>query len=99
MRTDITHSFEDFERIAEDYFELIPPDTDSFDLELCTFWEYEEWDKLLIFHFDNEMDLNFFYDKLIECPKYEESFDIEDHFEGVNRKALTITIESKSTGL
>ena len=99
MRTDLTHSFEDFERIAEDYFELIPPDTDSFDLDLCTYWEYEEWDKLLVFHFERYDDLLAFHDKILECPKNEESFAIGDHFDGIDTENLTITIESKSTGL
>jgi len=98
MRTDIGQTFEDFERIAEDYFNLIPPDTDSFDLTNCT-WQYDEFDKLFIFQFENEWDLDSFYDKITECPKYEESYDIGDHFEGVNRKTLKITVEAKEGGL
>ena len=99
MRTDITDSFEDFERIAEDYFDLIPPDTDSFKLELTTTWTYEEFDKLMTFYFENEWDLDEFLDVLEECPKLNESFGMNDLHDAVNRKALTITIEGKEGGL
>ena len=99
MRTDVTDSFEDFERIAEDYFDLIPPDTDSFKLNLCTKWVYEEWDKLLIFHFENEWDLDDFLETLKECPKLDETFGMDDLHDAVDRKKITITVEGKEGGL
>ncbi len=99
MRTDITHTYEDFERIAEDYFELIPPDPESFDLDLCISWDYDEDYKLLIFKFDDEWDMDAFVEKVEDCAKYRETFDINDHFEGVNRETLTVTVEGKEGGL
>ena len=99
MRKDVTDSFEDFERIAEDYFDLIPPDTDSFNLDLCLTWSFDDLDKLMIFYFENEWDLYSFYDKLIECPKLNESFGMDDLHDSVDREKLTITIEGKEGGL
>jgi hypothetical protein len=99
MRTDITDSFEDFERIAEDYFDLIPPDTDSFNLQLCNTWVYDENNKLLIFFFADEWLLEEFYETVKECPKLDESFGMDDLFEAIDRKKLTITIEGKEGGL
>jgi len=99
MRTDITESFEDFERLAEDYFDLIPPDTDSFDFDLCTKWEFDEWEKTFKFYFEKEWDLDAFLDKLMDCPKMDETIALNDMAEGVNRQALTITVEGRQGGL
>lgn len=99
MRSDVLDTFEDFERIAEDYFMLIPPDTDSFDLELCTKWIYDDLYNTLTFYFDDEWNLDTFLDKITECPKYQETYDIGDHFDGVDRKNLKIIVEGKATGL
>ena len=99
MRADVLDTFEDFERICEDYFHLIPPDTDSFDLDLCTKWVYDDFERTLTFYFEDEWKLDEFYDKITDCPKYEESFDIGDHFDGVDRKNLKIIVESKEMGL
>lgn len=99
MRTDITDSYEDWERLAEDYFDLIPPDTDSFDLSLCIKWDYDDWRKTFKFYFDNEWDLDSFLDKVEDCPKKDETFGIGDLYEGVDRENLTITVEGKEGGL
>jgi len=99
MRTDITESFEDFERLAEDYFMLIPPDTDSFRLDLCTKWEFDEWEKTFKFYFENEWDLDSFLDVLMDCPKLDETIALNDMYEGVNRETLTIVVEGREGGL
>jgi len=99
MRTDITDSFEDFERIAEDYFDLIPPDTDSFKLKLCKTWTYDENDKIMVFYFEDEWALDEFYEEVKECPKLDESFGMDDLFDAIDRKALTLTVEGKEGGL
>ena len=96
MRHDLTQTFEDFERIAEDYFMLIPPDTDSFNIGICSRWVYDDMYNTITFYFENEWDLDTFYDKMIECPKYGESFITSDHFDGVDRKNLKIMIEGSS---
>jgi hypothetical protein len=43
--------------------------------------------------------LDSFYDKLIECPKLNESFGMDDLHDSVDREKLTITIEGKEGGL
>lgn len=99
MRSDITQTFEDFERIAEDYFMMIPPDTDSFNLEICTRWEFDDAFNTLTFYFDDPWKFDEFHDKLLECPRYEESFAVGDHFEGADRQNLKIVVEGKESGL
>jgi hypothetical protein len=99
MRYDVLNTIEDFEKICEDYFLIIPPDIDSFDLDICTKWEYNDFDRTLVFYFEDEWNLDSFYDKLVDCPKYEETFDVGDFFEGVDRENLKIVVESKETGL
>jgi len=99
MRNDVLDTFEDFERICEDYFMLIPPDTDSFNLELCTSWTYDDMYNTLTFTFVDEWNLDSFLDKILECPKYEETYAVGDHFDGVDRQKLTIIVEGKETGL
>jgi hypothetical protein len=98
-RGDIMQTQEDFERIAEDYFMLIPPDTDYFDLDKCVKWEFNEFDRTLTFYFENEWDLDEFLDKIMDCPALEVTFEIGNIYEGVNRDKLTITIEGKEGGL
>jgi len=99
MRNDITKSYEDFERLAEDYFDLIPPDTDSLDLELTLDWEFNDDNKLFIFYFENEWLLDEFLNKLEECPKLNESVALNDMFDGVDREKLVITLEGRQGGL
>ena len=99
MRNDILMTFEDFERVAEDYFHLIPPDTDSFKLDLCVSWEYDEVDNVLKFYFDDDWLMDEFYDEILDCPKLNESFGIDDMFESYDRENKIITIEGKEGGL
>lgn len=99
MRTDVLETFEDFERVAEDYFWLIPPDTDSFLLEKCISWSYDDFDNTMTFRFDNEWDLDEFNDKMADCPKFDESFDYYDELKPVDRENLSITIQGKESGL
>lgn len=95
----VLDTFEDFERIAEDYFFLIPPDTDSFLLDICNDWKFDEFENTLTFYFDSLWDLETFNDKMIECPKFGESFDYFDVLDSVDRKNLKIVIQGKMKGL
>ena len=98
QRTDITNSFEDFERIMEDYFQVIPPDINSFKIDKCLFWEYDDMENTVTFHFEDEWYLDEYLDSLEDCPKLRTSFDFET-FDSADRQNLTITIVGKIGGL
>jgi len=83
---------EEWLRVAEDYFELIPPDIDFFKIELCIKYEVNHFEKELIFYFDDLFKLEEFLDKVKDCPLYEATFNIE--FDGVDYDNLTITIKA-----
>jgi len=99
VRNDILDSFEDWERVAEDYFWLIPPDTDSFLLEKCTSWVFDDSDNTMTFYFDSDWDMQSFNDKMIQCPKFGESFDYYDNLAPLDSTKLKITIQGKMKGL
>jgi len=99
MRGDIAYTWEDWERLAEDYIRLIPPDNEAFDFDLVTKWEFDEDNRIFIFYFDNEWDMDAFYDKITESPAYETLYAIGDLFEGVDRENLKIIVEGKEGGL
>lgn len=98
QRTDLTQSFEDFERVMEDYFQIIPPDVESFNLENTTHWEYSDFRNTVTFYFSDDWYLDAFLDKILDCPKYLRTFDM-DSIDGIDRQNLTITIEGKTGGL
>ena len=56
-RTDLTQSQEDFARVMEDYFRIIPPFLDFFDLNKIKKWHYDDFDNTITFYFDNKDDL------------------------------------------
>jgi hypothetical protein len=91
QRTDITQSF-------EDYFQVIPPDINSFKIDKCLFWEYDDMENTVTFHFEDEWYLDEFLDSLEDCPKLRTSFDFEA-FDTADRQNLTITIVGKIGGL
>lgn len=101
QRTDVTQSFEDFERIMEDYFQVIPPDIDFFEIEKCSYWDYDDMENTVTFYFEDEWYLQEFLDELEECPKLRFTFDMDDSysFDGVDRQNLRITIVGKTGGL
>ena len=100
MRNDLVKSYEELERVCEDYFFLLPPDMDMLHIEeLVDDWEFDEFENTLTFKFRDVWDLDTFMDYVEESPKYEESFAIGDMHEGVNREKLTVIIEGKEKGL
>ncbi len=100
MRDEYTQSFEDFERIMEDYFQVIPPDSDFFKLELLTKWEFFDLHNVVVFYFNDDWDLTAFLDTLEECPLYKVTFDLEeDIYGGIDRDNLKISVQGKIGGL
>jgi hypothetical protein len=99
MRGDLLQTQEDFEKVLEDYFMIIPPDNESFDLEKCISWDYNDFDRTITFYFDNEWDLEEFNDKMNDCPAKGVMFDVGNNFDGVDRKNLKIIIEGNEGGL
>jgi|SaaInlStandDraft_4_1057021.scaffolds.fasta_scaffold88052_2 hypothetical protein len=98
QRTDITTSFEDFERVMEDYFQVIPPDIDSFKLTKTINWKYDDFDNAMIFYFADDWELQSFKDDMTECPALNTFFGFEE-YEDVDLNELTITINGKIGGL
>jgi len=98
-RTDLIYTFEEWERLAEDYMSLIPPDNEFFDFEYVKKWYYDDLRNVFVFEFGNEWDMQTFIDKVEECPMYMVTFDIGDLYEGIEWDKLRVTVEAKEGGL
>jgi hypothetical protein len=97
QREDLTQSYEDFERVMEDYFQIIPPDTDFVKVDVAKRWQYNDVERSVTFYFEDAWYLQEFIDKLFYCPK-KYSFLFEEH-EHIDRENLTVTIIGKIGGL
>lgn len=98
QRNDLSNSLEDFERVMEDYFQIIPPDIDFFKIDKSLGWEYCDLKNIVTFYFEDDWYLDEFLDEVLECPKYLKSFYL-DPIDGVDREKLTIILEGKIGGL
>jgi hypothetical protein len=98
QRTDITQSFEDFERVMEDYFQVIPPDIDFFKIEKATHWSYDDMENSVSFWFEDDWTMQEFKDNLEECPLWETTFDA-DAFDGIDWQEKRITVIGHVGGL
>ena len=98
QRTDVTQSYEDFERILEDYLGVIPPDSEYFLVEKANRWEYDDIEQAVIFYFDDDWSLDEFKDRLNDCQATNIFFAFEE-FDHVDREKLTITVIGKEGGL
>lgn len=98
QRMDITQSFEDFERIMEDYFQVIPPDIDHFKTDIVTHWDYNDVEHSVTFYFDDDWKLQEFLDEMMECPAKDSFFEYEE-YEHLDRVKNTITIIGREGGL
>ena len=98
QRTDVTQSFEDFERIMEDYFQVIPPDIDFFKLDDVLHWDYDDLEQAVTFFFEDDWYLQAFIDNVEECPAKNSFFEF-DEFDCVDREKLTVKIIGKIGGL
>jgi len=97
QRNDVTQSEEDFGRIMEDYFAIIPPKIEAFQLKFVKLWTYDDLENTMTFSFENELALNDFLDefeKLPECYIFE-----YNEYEHLDRQNLTMTIIGKDGGL
>jgi hypothetical protein len=97
QRTDLSQTFEDFERVLEDYLHIIPPDSDFFLHEKASKWVYDDMQQSLTFYFDDAWLMDEFKDKLEHCPG-KMYFKCEE-FEHVDRENLTITVIGLKGGL
>lgn len=97
QRQDMSQTFEDFERIMEDYYQIIPPDINHFDIEKCSHWEFDDVEKCVHFHLLDEWYLQEFIDAVKECP-HKFSFKFEEH-EDVDMENLIVTVYGKIGGL
>ena len=95
---DLDKSFEEFERIMEDYFWAYGPDLTAFKMDYVKDWTYLPDTQQVEFKFDSALDMEFFYDAVLECPKYQESFDI-DWYDGKDDVNLTLMLDGKEGGL
>lgn len=98
QRTDLTDSYEDFERVMEDYFQVIPPDIDSFKVNTAQRWKYDDITNTITFWFEHEWDLLDFHDSLVECANYGMTYGIDD-YDGVDYQELKLTVVSYKGGL
>ncbi len=98
QRTDVTQSYEDFERILEDYLGVVPPDSEFFKMEKVNRWVYDDNEQSIMFYFEDDWVLDEFKDALDECPATNVFFAFEE-FEHVDREKLTITVVGKLGGL
>ena len=97
QRSDLTQSFEDYERVMEDYFQLIPLELRFFTVEKASRWEYNEFERSMTFYFVDEWTLDEFLDTMKDCPK-KFAYDFEE-YEHVDRKNLTIKMIGRIGGL
>ncbi len=97
MRTDVTDSYEDMERVLEDYFRIIPSDMHYFKMENVTQWEYDDSEKMIRFYFDNEWTMDEFFDKIRYSPKMM-TVHMEEH-DCVDRQNFTISMYGRVGGL
>jgi len=89
---------EDFARVMEDYFGVIPPEVDKFDLEKILFWDYEDIDNTMTFYFENDFHLNDLIEHLQSTPSNGFLY-IFDEYQHLDRENLTLTIVGKTGGL
>lgn len=99
MRSDLSQTLEDFERVAEDYFHLIPPDVHDFKIDLCVHWEYDDISNILIFDFDDVWNMEEFYDKILACPRYKMHYALDETYPGMDYVNNRIIVEAKKGGL
>ena len=97
MRTDVTDSYEDMERVLEDYFRIIPSDMHYMKMESVIQWEYDDATKSITFYFADEWTMDEFFDKLKYSPKLM-TVHCEEH-DCVDRENFSITIFGKVGGL
>lgn len=97
-RNDISQTFEDFERVMEDYFAIIPPELHQFDLNKIIRWEYDDINNSMTFYFENEWLLDEYVDMLEQSPSVNRIFEYND-YEHIDRKNLSLTIIGKDGGL
>ena len=98
MRGDLSKTYDDFERVAEDYFMLIPSDLMSFDMDLVLDWDYDDIGRKLMFKFNRKWDMENFIDKIKDCPKMGMSFEFDDVFD-IDSKNNVVTIHGTVGGL
>lgn len=98
QRQDISSSFEDFERIMEDYFAIIPPDIDKFELVKTSGWEYDDLENTMMFYFDDMWLMDEFTEMLKDLPSTNMIFEYNE-YEHLDREKMTITIVGKDGGL
>jgi len=98
QRTDLSQTFEDFERVLEDYLHVIPPDTKFFLVEKATKWEYDDTRQALVFYFEDDWTLQEFVDRLGDCVS-KGMFFLCDEYEHVDRENLIVTVIGIKGGL
>ena len=92
-------SLDDLERILEDYFGVIPSDIDmNFKLELVKDWEFDPFDYLMTFYFENEWDAMDFFDVLTESPKAEMTFTFDEFGTGLFEDEKKVVIKGGEDG-
>ena len=97
QRADLSQTFEDFERVMEDYFRIIPPDIEFFKVDIATHWEYDDVNRSVKFYFADDWYLQEFIDKLKTCPA-KINFKFEE-YENVDREKLIVEVIGKIGGL
>lgn len=98
MRTDVNEdSYEDLERVLEDYFRIIPSDMMFIRMDLVTRWDYDDSKRMMRFHFANEYDMTDFFDKFRDSPKSMMVY-MEEH-DCVDRENFVISMYGKEAGL
>lgn len=98
QRNDIIQTPEDFARVMEDYFGIIPPEVNQFDLDRILFWDYDDVEHSMTFYFEDPFDLNALVEHLQNTPK-NGLFYIFDEYQHLDRDKLTLTIIGKIGGL
>ena len=98
QRNDLLQTSEDFGRVMEDYFAIIPPDLDMFELDKIVKWEFDDIENSMTFYFDDDWLFDEFKNLIEEIPTLNDKF-VFDEYEHVNREKLTLTILGKDGGL
>lgn len=98
MRTDVNEdSFEDLERVLEDYFRIIPSDMMFFKMENVTKWSYDDSERTIKFYFEDEWGMDDFFDKIKDSPKISH-VDL-DEYDSLDRQNFVISMRGKMGGL
>ncbi len=98
MRTDVNEdSYEDLERVLEDYFRIIPSDMMFFKMENVTRWSYDDSERTIKFYFEDEWTMDEFFDKIRNSPKSMMVY-MEEH-DCVDRENFVISMGGKMGGL